>query len=267
MIWNVSLWVCWVYFELTLLALWRQLLQRFLDLKHQHNQSASVCANYFTQGLEKWSQQNGKLHYKMTHGFLWTSQMIPVTVELGISYQRSLQPHHFLFILLILSDPVLPCLVFSPCVDIEITSVLSEVLNDDQTVKKNRSWRHIGQFNYINLIRRNFQSIITVKYYVSPLPQTFISLNLRILMPNRKLGQFGYISKVTEVIITYFINIHLGRSPRIYQLVYNPNVFVFFTKDIILAMKCMTHRGAIKSWKLHLKCATQADFPSINLHT
>lgn len=48
--------------------------------------------------------------------------------------------------------------------------------------KKNTSWRHIGRFNYINLIRRNFQNIITVKYCASPLPQTLIILNLWILM-------------------------------------------------------------------------------------
>ena len=90
--------------------------------------------------------------------------------------QRSRRPHHFLFIHLIFCLSLSPCLVLGACLDIEITSVPSEALNDDQAVKKNKSWRHSGQFNYINLIIRDFQGVITVKYYVSPLPQTFYHL-------------------------------------------------------------------------------------------
>lgn len=155
--------------------------QIFRDLKRQHNQRASVYTNYFTTvSLEKWLQQNGKLNHKMDSSEEWRlCSPLKCRVRHLVSEEPSASSF-FIYSPDFLS--VLPCLVFSACVGIEITSVLSEALNDDQAVKKNQSWRHVGQFNYINLIIRNFQSIITVKYCGSPLPQTFIILNHRILM-------------------------------------------------------------------------------------
>lgn len=105
------------------------------------------------------------------------------------------------------------------------------------------------------LIISHFQHIITVKYYVSSVPRIFIISKFRILMPvSVKTGSVWlYFQGNRGHIGTYIINIHIGRIPRIYQLVYVMFcVFVFHTKRIILSFWCTRHRWAIKSCNLHL---------------
>lgn len=128
--------------------------------------------------LEKWVRQSDELHHGMTP---------PNTTDwyLTENEQRGCvlpPPRHLLFIHLVFP---LPCL-FSVRFSVDTENPIRACLSDKKTMiklwKKNTSWRHIGRFNYINLIRRKFQNIITVKYCASPLPQTFIILNLWILM-------------------------------------------------------------------------------------
>ena len=128
--------------------------------------------------LEKWVRESDEGHRGMTPPN--TTDWYLTEDERGVVFSLSL----VIFYLFTWSS-LRPALLGVPfCVDTEITSALVWGSKKwwSSCGEKNRSWRHIGQFNYIILIRRNFQNIITVKYCASPLPQTFIILNLWILM-------------------------------------------------------------------------------------
>lgn len=105
-----------------------------------------------------------------------------------------------------------------------------------------------------------------MKYCISHFPQTFIILKRRLLMHRavktgsvwlKFQGNRGRSESLHQYPRWQVSHISLGLFTSGFM---DQNVFHFFTKDIILAIKCTRHRGAIKSCRLHLECAAHTDF-------